>query len=84
MFQSIRGEEGGNSIKNTVTESCDNRVSGISEHPRENRVVTPNNDWKMKNLVFLMSRQVRGKIMLLPAKMWRFRGGYNPVFDVSD
>ena len=22
--------------------------------------------------------------MLLPAKMWRFRGGYNPVFGVSD
>ena len=40
VFQSIRGKEGCNSIKNTMAESCDNPVFGVSEHPRENRVIT--------------------------------------------
>ena len=47
-FQTDRGKEGCNSVKNTMAKHGDNRVFGVSEHPRENRVVTPNNDWKMK------------------------------------
>jgi len=35
VFQSIRGEEGCNSIKNTVAKRGDNRVFGVSEHSRE-------------------------------------------------
>ena len=47
-FQTVRRKQGYNSVKNTVAEKGDNRVFGISEDPRENRVVTLLNDWKMK------------------------------------
>ena len=47
-FQSIRGKEGCYSVKNTVAERGDNRVSGVSDRPRGNRVVTLLNDWEMK------------------------------------
>ena len=48
VFQTIHKKQGCNSIKNTVAKRGDNRVFGVSEDPRGNRVVTPNNDWKMK------------------------------------
>jgi len=33
VFQTVRRKEGCNSIKNTMAESCDNCVSGVSDPP---------------------------------------------------
>jgi len=35
VFQTVRGKQGYNSVKNTVAKRCDNRVFGVSDRPQE-------------------------------------------------
>ena len=83
VFQTVRGEEGCYSVKNTVAEGGDDRVFGISEHPRGCNSVK-DGGWKVVTIVFSAFQSIRRKQGCNSIKNTVAESCDDRIFGVSD